>query len=249
MLRNRMTLAILALALFAAPTRAQAFSLYAPYHLTIQGATVCSATPTAGQLLVYNGTQFCGVPGVQQFTSNTTFTTDANVPWYEVIVVGAGGGGGSSSGAGYGGNGGLPAVSYCDVLGGGAQYEIIIGAGGPAGAAGASGVAGAQSRVRVVGNSTSCNGNAGYGGTAGTASNGAGGIAATVASPGAILDNSSPANTIGHLRSGFAGGTGGVGGAAEPTVLGVTSGVGCAGANCTTNTAGANGVVWMIPVY
>lgn len=181
-------------------------------------------------------------------TSSQTFTTLSNVPTYKVIVVGDGGGGASSTGAGFGSDGTPGGLTECTVIGSGQAYVVAVGTGGAKGAAGAGGTAGQGSSIKVGTGAANCVANGGAGGTAGTASNAAAATGPAAATLANIPDASSPVNVFGQVFAGIGGPNGAVGGAASNTLMGVAGGVGCAGASCTTNTAGAAGKVIFIPL-
>ncbi len=179
-------------------------------------------------------------------TSTQTFTTDVNVPAYRAIVIAGAGGGASSTGAAEGGNGGGPAVTLCELQGGGGAYTVTIGTGGAKGAAGANGSDGIASSISA-GGATACSSNPGLHGVAGTASVGAGGTGGTATSLGTIIGiaNQFIAGISTSSVAGIAGSNGSF--AVAGQTLGIAGGFGCAGANCTTDTAGANGEVIFIP--
>jgi len=185
--------------------------------------------------------------GVSTVTSTGTFTTDASVAVYRAVLIGGGGGGGSSTGAGYGGNGGTSVLTSCLLTGAGAAYSVTIGYGGPAGTAGLTGTAGGVTNVIAGTGIAACNANGGIGGTNGTASNGTGGVSQGAATLQSILDATAPANVVGSVVSSTIGQTGNTGGGAVTSTFGIAAGLGCAGASCATDTAGASGKIIFIP--
>jgi len=111
---------------------------------------VTITTPSAGQKLVFDGTNWVNLTGyvfVQTvyFTSSGTFTK-ATYPWLRAIRVkcqGAGGGAGSGSAsagqsfaAGGGGGGGYAESFFTDIAGLSSSVTVTVGAGGAGGASG-----------------------------------------------------------------------------------------------------------------
>jgi hypothetical protein len=144
---------------------------------------VSLSTPTAGQKLVFDGTNWVNLTGyvyvdTVYFTSSGTFTK-ATYPWLRAIRVkcvgGGGGGGGAQSAtpgtnisAGSGGGGGAYAESFItDIAGLAASVTVTRGAGGAGGFGTASGSNGTDS---VFG--TNVEADAGSGGGGGAANSG-----------------------------------------------------------------------------
>ena len=138
-------------------------------------------TPTAGQKLVFDGTNWVNLTGYQYvdtvyYTSNGTFVK-ADYPWLRAIrvkVQGAGGGGGGCSATtatgvavAAGGAGGVYAESFItDIAGLGASVTVTRGAGGAGGAAGVnSGSTGGSSSFGAIVSATGGNGGTGKGST------------------------------------------------------------------------------------
>jgi hypothetical protein len=108
-------------------------------------------TPTAGEKLVFDGTNWVNLEGyvyvdTVYFTSDDTFTK-ATYPWLRAIRVkcqgaGGGGGGAATSGAGQvtnaaaGGGGGYSESFITDIAGLSSSVTVTVGAGGAGGAAG-----------------------------------------------------------------------------------------------------------------
>lgn len=203
-----------------------------------------SAPPPAFTLTTVNLGSFANV-----ITTNGTFTTAASVPTYRVLLVGGGGGGGSSTGVGFGGNGGTANLEICDVVGAGAAYTVTIGTAGAKGAPGASGGNGGDSSIQAGTGALACLSTHGSGGIFGIGTNGSGGSAGISPGLSSIVDGSPPANTVGLAFQSGNGQVGPTGGAAAINTLGIAGGIGCAGASCTTNTAGQAGKVIFAPEF
>ncbi len=180
-------------------------------------------------------------------TASGTFTTAASVPSYKVIAVGGGGGGGSSTGAGFGGNGSSAGLDVCELIGGGQAYTVTVGGGGAAGAAGLSGSPGTGSAVVAGTGATNCFTFPGLGGINGTASDGAGGGTAAGGGVTAMFDAATFGNAVGAVTLAVSSRAANVHGQAATATFGIAGGIGCAGASCTTDTAGASGEVIFIP--
>ena len=144
---------------------------------TFSGLTdTAFTTPTAGQKLVFDGTNWVNLTGyvyvnTVYFTSNGTFSK-ADYPWLRAIRVkaqaGGGGGGGNPSttstqlAISNGGRGGVYAESFItDIAGLAASVTVTRGAGGAAGAAGAN--FGANGGASSFGAIVSANGGGGGG--------------------------------------------------------------------------------------
>jgi len=119
---------------------------WVPFTDITRTSGVSLTTPSAGQKLVFNGTDWVNLTGyvyvdTVYFTSSGTFTK-ATYPWLRAIrvrLVGGGGGGrGPAAGvsAGGGGAGGYAEAFISDIAGLDASVTVTRGAGGTGGAAG-----------------------------------------------------------------------------------------------------------------
>jgi hypothetical protein len=216
-------------------------------------------TPTAGEKLVFDGTNWVNLEGyvyvdTVYFTSSGTFAK-ADYPWLRAVrvkVQGAGGGGGnrlSLTEASAGGAGGGYAESFItDISGLDASVTVTVGAGGSGGASGASnnGTTGGASSfgTAVVGNGG--NSSAGGGSRGGTGVGGTGDVVFFGADGGSgDLSRNSPGGTGGssHLGGGGQGGRGGGGDFAEPGRL-----YGGAGGGSVGNFGGKDGAAGIVIV-
>jgi hypothetical protein len=189
-----------------------------------------------------------GVPppgAITVVTSNGTFTTSSAILTYRVIVLGDAGSGASSTGAGWGGNGSTGGLTVCQVLGLGTTYTIAGIQITPKGAPGGAGNTSTQITVSISGGSNSCNAFGGKGGLVGSGSNAGGQTGAPAAPAQTIFDNL--ANLVGLGFAGSGGVNGLTVGAHATNTWGIAGGLGCAGANCATNTDGAGGEAIFIP--
>jgi hypothetical protein len=180
-------------------------------------------TPSAGQKLVFDGTNWVNLTGyvfvsTVYFTSSGTFTK-ADYPWLRAIrvkVQGGGGGGGgvaaasgsNSSVSGGGGGGAYGEKFITDIAGLDSSVTVTVGAGGSAGAAGNNaGSAGGNSSFGAV---VSANGGVGGPGGApgtgarfaanGTGSDTAAGVDFKIGGGGGNFNSSTP--TTGRVESG-----------------------------------------------
>ena len=139
-------------------------------------------TPTAGQKLVFDGTNWVNLTGYQYvdtvyYTSSGTFVK-ADYPWLRAIrvkVQGAGGGGGCETAGGGGGGGGGYAESFItDIAGLDASITVTRGGGGAGSTtAGTVGTAGTLSSfgslIEAFGGAGGAFGSGGSGGATGSA--------------------------------------------------------------------------------
>ena len=209
-----------------------------------RGGTGISTTPSNGQLLIGNGTNYTAatltagygisvtdgagsitvatnlaVPQITNYTSGSgTYTVPANTKYLQVLMVGGGGGGaGSGSGGGSGGSGGSTTFGTATSAGGsgGATNGSVGGAGGAATVGSISGVA--------------ISGATGDGGTTtnvvSTYPKGGAGAASALGGAGAGSGGSS-AGAGGSGRTNTGGGGGGAGGSATATFGGSGGGAG-----------------------